>query len=81
MPPQGKGVDSLAPSTGEEEVAGMLRLIQIELRFSFKKSEAKKAKGTGLLQLDSGYIVKLFCFSAWLKTLPDQLRKQIQLGI
>lgn len=80
MPPQGKGVDSPAPSTGEEEVAGMLRLIQIELRFSFKKSEAKKAKGTGLLQLDSGYI-KLFCFSAWLKTLPDQLRKQIQLGI
>lgn len=49
--------------------------------FLLKNLKQTKQKVQVLLQLDSGYIVKLFCFSAWLKTLPDQLRKQIQLGI
>ena len=49
--------------------------------FFFLNLKQTRQKVQVLLQLESGYIVKLFCFSAWLKTLPDQLRKQIQLGI
>lgn len=59
------------PKHGEEEVAGMSRHIQTELRLFFllKNLKQTRQKVQVLLQLDSGYIVKLFCFSAWLKTL------------
>lgn len=49
MPPQGKGVDSPAPSTGRRKWLGCWDTFRQNFTFvfSFKKSEANKAKGTG----------------------------------